>query len=124
LFNPDWLAVESVSSFPWNTHASRLIRPVMLGLGGFPSSWPLQDHKRPLSFRGLLSAADRGQTVEALESSPSPHRRTTRKRLFGFRRCYSRLTGSFEAEAVIGCRMASVGNRPQAAGRSGNSTQF
>jgi hypothetical protein len=95
LFNPDWLAVESVSSFPWNTHASRLIRPVMLGLGGFPSSWPLQDHKRPLGFRGLLSAADRGQTVEALESSPSPHHRTTRKRPFGFRRCYSRLTGSF-----------------------------
>ena len=50
--------MESVSSFPWNTHASSLIRPVMLGLGGFPSSWPLQDHKRPLSFRGLLSATD------------------------------------------------------------------
>ena len=30
----------------------------MLGLGGFPSSWPLQDHKRPLGFRGLLSATD------------------------------------------------------------------
>lgn len=30
----------------------------MLGLGGFPSSWPLRDHKRPLSFRGLLSATD------------------------------------------------------------------
>ena len=28
------------------------------GLGGFPSSWSLQDHKRPLSFRGLLSATD------------------------------------------------------------------
>ena len=45
-------------SKPWNTHASSLIRPVMLGLCGFPSSWPLQDHKRPLSFRGLLSATD------------------------------------------------------------------
>jgi hypothetical protein len=32
---------------------------LMLGLGGFPSSWPLQGHKRPLSFRGLLSATDR-----------------------------------------------------------------
>jgi hypothetical protein len=61
----------------------------------FPIELPLQDHKRPLSFRGLLSATDRGQTVEALESSPSPHHRTTRKRPFGFRRCYSRLTGSF-----------------------------
>lgn len=30
----------------------------MLGVGGFPSSGPLQDHKRPLSFRGLLSATD------------------------------------------------------------------
>ena len=30
----------------------------MLGLGGFPSIWPLQDHKRPLGFRGLLSATD------------------------------------------------------------------
>jgi len=30
----------------------------MLGLGGFPSSWPLRDHKRPLSLRGLLSATD------------------------------------------------------------------
>jgi hypothetical protein len=112
LFNPDWLAVESVSSFPWNTHAYSLIRPVMLGLGGFSSSWPLQDHKRPLSFRGLLSATDRGQAVEALESSPSPHDRTTRKRPFGFRRCYSGLTGSFEQEAVSGCRMVVVGSRP------------
>lgn len=32
MFNPDWLALESVSSFPWNTHAFSLIRPVMLGL--------------------------------------------------------------------------------------------
>ena len=30
----------------------------MLGLGGFPSSWPQGEHKRPLSFRGLLSATD------------------------------------------------------------------
>jgi len=30
----------------------------MLGLVGFPSNWPLRDHKRPLSFRSLLSAAD------------------------------------------------------------------
>ncbi len=30
----------------------------MLGLGGFPSIWPLQDHKRPPGFRGLLSATD------------------------------------------------------------------
>ena len=65
-----------------------------------------------LSFRGLLWATDRGQTVEALESSPSPHHRTTRKRPFGFRRCYSGLTGSFEQEAVSGCRMVVVGSRP------------
>jgi len=35
-----------------------LMRPLMRGLGGFPSSWPLQDHKRPLGFRGLPSATD------------------------------------------------------------------
>jgi len=35
-----------------------LIRPVMLGVGGFPLSWPLQDHKRSLSFRGWLTAND------------------------------------------------------------------
>ncbi len=30
----------------------------MLGLVGVPSSWPLRDDERPLSFRGLLSASD------------------------------------------------------------------
>lgn len=35
----------------------------MLGLGGFPSIWPLQDHKRPLGFRGLLSATDPQETL-------------------------------------------------------------
>ena len=30
----------------------------MLGVGGFPLSWPLQDHKRSLSFRGWLTAND------------------------------------------------------------------
>jgi hypothetical protein len=30
----------------------------MLGFCGFPSNCPLQDHKRPLSFRALLSATD------------------------------------------------------------------
>jgi hypothetical protein len=39
-----------------------LMRPLMRGLGGFPSSWPLQDHKRPLGFRGLPSATDPEET--------------------------------------------------------------
>ena len=60
-----------------------------------------------------IHTPDPGQTVEALESSLSPHHRTTRKRPFGFRRCCSRLTGSFEVGAVTGCRMASGGIRPQ-----------
>ncbi|MBK7673618.1 MAG: hypothetical protein IPJ27_01980 [Candidatus Accumulibacter sp.] len=43
----------------------------MLGLGGFPSIWPLHDHKRPLSFRGLLSATDPEETDDVFKSSGS-----------------------------------------------------
>ena len=53
------------------TTASSLIRPLMLGLGGFPSSWPLQEHKRPLGFRGLLSATDPKRKFASVSSGRS-----------------------------------------------------
>ena len=83
----------------------------MLGVGGFPSSWPLQDHKRPLSFRGLLSATDPEQTVEALEGGRCSQPPVTRKLRFNFQRCYSCLMGSFEGGAASVCGMGSVGIR-------------
>jgi hypothetical protein len=43
----------------------------MLGLGGFPLSWPFQDHKRPLSFRGLLSATEPKGDLQDSRSRPS-----------------------------------------------------
>jgi hypothetical protein len=51
--------------------ASSLIRPLMLSLGGSPSSGLLQDPKRPLSFRGLLSATDPEETDDVFKSSGS-----------------------------------------------------
>jgi len=52
------------------------------------------------------------QTVDALESGHSPHPPRTRKSPFNSQRCYPCLTGSSEAGAVTGCRMASVDSRP------------
>ncbi|MBO3708832.1 MAG: hypothetical protein J5X21_20945, partial [Candidatus Accumulibacter sp.] len=49
-----------------------LIRPVMLGVGGFPLSWPLQDHKRSLSFRGWLTANDPEQSFRFLAGTTAP----------------------------------------------------
>jgi hypothetical protein len=59
------------------------------------------------------AAGDPEQMVGAFESGHSSPRPATREQPFGFRRCCSRLTGSFEAGAVTGCRMAFGGSRPE-----------
>lgn len=71
----------------------------------------------PLTFRGLLTAIDPMESVRALESSHPPHPATTVKPPFNSQRCYPCPTGSPEAGAATGCRMASVGSRPGADGR-------
>jgi hypothetical protein len=60
----------------------------------------------------------------ALEGGRCSQPPATRKPPFDFQQCYSCLTGSFAGGAASVCGMGSVGNRPQAACRSGNSTQF
>ena len=86
-------------------------------------AWPLKSfvwlaapaHKRSLSFRGRLTATDPEQTVESLQGGHSPHAATNGKPPFVTQECYSCAIGSFEEEAVSGCRMVVVGSRPSAA---------
>lgn len=72
--------------------------PISIGatLGGFPWSWPLQDHKQPLSFPGLLSAIDPKRSISFLQTGQSATFR------FCERECSKPALGDFTLPAMNG----------------------